>query len=68
MVVGVSSGWCVTSAIEEAQTGCWSGIKRGEGGEGLGRQASATENTYVDNLVKFAGGQANLCWLWFLWW
>lgn len=45
VVVGVSSGWCVTSAVEEAQTGCWSGSKRGEGGEGLGRQASATENT-----------------------
>ena len=34
VVVGVSSGWCVTSAVEEAQTGCWSGIqeRRGWGG------------------------------------
>lgn len=39
------------------------GSKRGDGGEGLGRQASASEDTCGQNLVKFSGVQANLCWL-----
>ena len=37
-------------------------------GEGLGRQASANENTCGQNLVKFAGVRQICAGFWFLWW